>query len=367
MAAFPEYRARRIRDHAVLREMVAETSLERRRLVQPLFVKEGLSGRKPIESMPGQAQLSPEELVIEAKRVHEAGVPAVLLFGIPRAKDALGTSATSPEGIIPRSVAALKAALPDLAVIVDVCLCEYTDHGHCGVLTCGTGGPGFAQGFAGASQAASGTQATRSKRVGAKHPPYTVDNDATLERLAAMAVAAARAGADMVAPSDMMDGRVGAIRGALDAESFGHVPILSYAVKYASSFYGPFRDAAESAPKFGDRRGYQMDFRNSDEALREAAADVAEGADILLVKPALAYGDIIRRVKDRFGLPVAAYSTSGEYAMVEAAAARGWVQREPLIREILTGLRRAGADILITYWATEVAGQKGAPEFSGAL
>jgi porphobilinogen synthase len=322
----PAFRFRRLRDHAVLREMVAETSLERRRLVQPLFVKEGISGREPIESMPGQAQLSLEELVVEAGRAHEAGVPAVLLFGIPRTKDAAGTSATSPEGIIPRSVAALKAALPDLAVIVDVCLCEYTDHGHCGVI----------------------------REVAGRK---TVDNDATLERLAAMAVAAARAGADMVAPSDMMDGRVGAIRGALDATGFGHVPILSYAVKYASSFYGPFRDAAESAPKFGDRRGYQMDFRNSDEALREAAADVAEGADILLVKPALAYGDIIRRVKDRFGLPVAAYSTSGEYAMVEAAARMGWIQRDPLIREILTGLRRAGADILITYWATEVAGQ----------
>jgi len=306
--------------------MVAETSLERRRLVQPLFVKEGLSGRQPIESMPGQAQLSLEELVVEARRARVAGVPAVLLFGIPRRKDAAGTSAASPDGVVPRSVAALKAALPDLAVIVDVCLCEYTDHGHCGVIR---------------------------EAAGRK----TVDNDATLERLAAMAVAAARAGADLVAPSDMMDGRVGAIRRALDAEGFGHMPIMSYAVKYASSFYGPFREAAESAPKFGDRRGYQMDYRNSDEALREAAADVAEGADILLIKPALAFGDLIRRVKDRFGLPVAAYSTSGEYAMVEAAAARGWIQREPLIREILMGLRRAGADILITYWATEVAGQ----------
>jgi len=322
----PAFRFRRLRDHAVLREMVAETSLERRRLVQPLFVKEGISGRQAIESMPGQAQLSIEELIAEARRARVAGVPAVLLFGIPRAKDAAGTSATRPEGIIPRSVAALKAALPDLAVIVDVCLCEYTDHGHCGVI-----------------------REVAGRKI--------VDNDATCERLAAMALVAARAGADMVAPSDMMDGRVGAIRRALDAEGFGHVPIMSYAAKYASSFYGPFRDAAESAPKFGDRRGYQMDFRNSDEALREAAADVTEGADILLVKPALAYGDIIRRVKDRFGLPVAAYCTSGEYAMVEAAAARGWVQREPLVREILTGLRRAGADILITYWAAEVAGQ----------
>ena len=322
--AFPEYRGRRLRDHAVFREMVAETSLEPRRLVQPLFVKEGLKGRSPIPSLPGQAQLGLEELVVEAKRVCGVGVPAVLLFGIPRRKDAVGSSATEPEGIIPQSVRALKAAVPDLAVIVDVCLCEYTDHGHCGLVT---------------------EQGGR----------QTVDNDATLERLAEMAVVCAEAGADMIAPSDMMDGRIGAVRDALDACGLEQVPILSYAAKYASHFYGPFRDAAESPPKFGDRRGYQMDFRNSDEALREVAADLDEGADIVMVKPALAYGDIIRRVKDEFGVPVAAYNVSGEYAMVEAAAAAGWIDREAVIHEILTSLRRAGADIIISYWATEAA------------
>ena len=322
--AFPEYRARRLRDHAIFREMVAETTLEPRRLVQPLFVKEGLKGRSPIPSLPGQAQLGPKELVVEAQRVRDAGVPAVLLFGIPSKKDAEGSSATDPDGIIPQSIRALKTGVPDLAVIVDVCLCEYTDHGHCGLVT---------------------------ERGGRQ----TVDNDATLERLAEMAVVCAEAGADMVAPSDMMDGRIGAVRDTLDACGLEHVPILSYAAKYASHFYGPFRDAAESPPQFGDRRGYQMDFRNSDEALREVAADVDEGADIVMVKPALAYGDIIRRVKDAFGVPVAAYNVSGEYAMVEAAAANGWIDREAVIHEILTSLRRAGADIIISYWATEVA------------
>jgi porphobilinogen synthase len=250
----------------------------------------------------------------------------VLLFGIPEAKDAVGSSATAADGIVQRAVAAVKAGVPDLAVIVDVCLCEYTDHGHCGVLTevCGR---------------------------------KTVDNDATLDRLAEMAVTCARAGADMIAPSDMMDGRVGAIRESLDAASFSHVPIMAYSAKYASSFYGPFRDAAESPPQFGDRRGYQMDMRNSDEALREAAADIDEGADIVMVKPALAYGDIIRRIKETFRVPVAAYNVSGEYAMVEAAAKAGWINREPTIREIFVSLRRAGADIIISYWATEMAGK----------
>jgi porphobilinogen synthase len=323
---FPEFRFRRLRDHAVWREMVAETRLAPQHLVQPLFVKEGMKGRQPIASMPGQSQLGLDELVAEARRTREAGVPAVLLFGIPEAKDAIGSSATSADGIIQQAVAALKAAAPDLAVIVDVCLCEYTDHGHCGVLT----------------------------EVGGRR---TVDNDATLDRLAEMAVMSARAGADMIAPSDMMDGRVGAIREALDAADLTHVPIMAYSAKYASGFYGPFRDAAESPPQFGDRRGYQMDMRNSDEALREAAADLDEGADILMVKPALAYGDIIRRIKDTFHVPVAAYNVSGEYAMVEAAAAAGWIDREAVIREIFISLRRAGADIIISYWAAEMAGQ----------
>ena len=324
--SFPDFRARRLRDHAVLREMVAETRLAPQHLVQPLFVKEGLDGRRPIESLSGQAQLGLKELVVEAKRVRDAGVPAVLLFGIPREKDAVGSSATKPDGILQQAVRALKADVPQLAVLCDVCLCEYTDHGHCGLIT---------------------TVAGR----------QTVDNDATLERLAEMALSCAEAGADVVAPSDMMDGRVGAIRDALDGTGFAHVPIMSYAVKYASSFYGPFRDAAESPPQFGDRRGYQMDPRNSDEALREAQADLDEGADILIVKPALAYGDIIRRVKETFGVPVAAYNVSGEHAMVEAAAARGWINRDAVILEVLTSLCRAGADILITYWATEVAGR----------
>ena len=322
--AFPEFRARRLRDHAVFREMVAEASLAARHLVQPLFIKEDLKGRRPIESLPGQAQLGMDDLVAEARRARDAGVRAVLLFGIPREKDAVGSSATQADGVIQQAVRRLKADVPDLAAIVDVCLCEYTDHGHCGVLT----------------------------TVGGRQ---TVDNDATLERLAEMAVTCAEAGADMVAPSDMMDGRVGAIRDALDGEGLVHVPIMSYAAKYASSFYGPFREAAESPPQFGDRRGYQMDLRNAAEALREAGADLEEGADILLVKPALGYGDIIRRVKEAFGVPVAAYSVSGEYAMVEAAARQGWISREAVILEILTCLRRAGADILITYWATEVA------------
>ena len=340
---FPEYRARRLRDHAVFREMVAETSLEPRRLVQPLFVKEGLKGRSPIPSLPGQAQLGLEELLVEARRVRDAGAPAVLLFGIPSKKDAKGSSATDPDGIIPQSIRALKAAVPDLAVIVDVCLCEYTDHGHCGVI----------------SNAERGTRNAEWKSKKGKDGLLRVDNDATLERLAEMAVVCAEAGADMVAPSDMMDGRIGAVRDALDACGLEHVPILSYAAKYASHFYGPFRDAAESPPQFGDRRGYQMDFRNSDEALREVAADLDEGADIVMVKPALAYGDIIRRVKDEFGVPVAAYNVSGEYAMVEAAAAKGWIDREAVIHEILTSLRRAGADIIISYWAREVAERAG--------
>ena len=324
--AFPEFRARRVRDNPILREMVAETTLARRRLIQPLFIKEGLDGRKPIDSMPGQWQLDMEELVVEAKRARDAGVPAVLLFGVPTTKDATGSEAVNPKGITQRAIARLKKDVPDLAVVADVCLCEYTSHGHCGLIT---------------------------EVAGRK----TVDNDATLDELAEMAITCARAGADLIAPSDMMDGRVEAIRDALDGTGFPHVPIMAYSAKYASAFYGPFRDAAESPPQFGDRRGYQMDLRNGDEALREAAADLEEGADILMVKPALAYGDIIRRIKDRLGVPVAAYSVSGEYAMVEAAARAGWINRDAVILEILTCLCRAGADIVITYWATEAAGK----------
>ncbi|MFO8015358.1 MAG: porphobilinogen synthase [Phycisphaerae bacterium] len=322
---FPETRPRRLRDHPVLRRMVSETDLSPRRLVQPLFVKEGLTEPAPIPSMPGQRQFGPDGIAAEARRVADAGVPAVLLFGIPAEKDAEGSGASAPDGVVPQAIRAIKQAAPDLAVLADICLCEYTDHGHCGILTDVAG-------------------------------RTTVDNDATLPRLAAAAVACARAGADAVAPSDMMDGRVAAVRDALDSGDLSHVPIFSYAVKYASHFYGPFRDAAESPPSFGDRRGYQMDPANTDEALREAAEDLDEGADLVIVKPALAYGDIIRRVKETFGVPLAAYNVSGEYAMVEAAAERGWIDRDAVIREILLSLRRAGADVLITYWAAEVAG-----------
>jgi len=321
---FPDTRARRLRDHPVLRRMVAEMDLSPRRLIQPLFVKEALAEPAPIASMPGQRQFGPAQIAEEARRVAEAGVPAVLLFGIPAEKDAQGTQASAPDGVVQRAIGAIKQAAPDLAVIADICLCEYTDHGHCGVLGEAAGRP-------------------------------TVDNDATLPRLAAAAVSCARAGADAVAPSDMMDGRVGAIREALDEADLAHVPIFSYAVKYASHFYGPFREAAESPPAFGDRRGYQMDPANTDEALREAADDLDEGADLLIVKPALAYGDIIRRVKETFAVPVAAYTVSGACAMVEAAAARGWIDRQAVIREVLLSLRRAGADLVITYWAAEVA------------
>ena len=268
--------------------------------------------------------MSIDTLVERAGEVAAAGVPAVLLFGIPAKKDAVATSGTDPEGIIPRAVRALKEGLPDLVVITDVCLCEYTGHGHCGV------------------PAERGGQTV-------------IDNDRTLELLARMAVAHAAAGADMVAPSDMMDGRVGALRRALDAESFEHVPIMSYAAKYASSFYGPFREAAESPPQFGDRRGYQMDVRNGDEALREVRLDLEEGADVVLVKPALPCLDIVHRVKRAFGVPVAAYQVSGEYAMIKAAAERGWVEERPAVVESLTAIRRAGADLVVTYFAVEAA------------
>jgi porphobilinogen synthase len=317
---FPFTRLRRLRRTEGLRRLVRETRLSPEQLVLPLFVRPGQAQRRPIESMPGCFQLSVDELVKDARAAAEAGVPAVLLFGIPPAKDPAGSEAYAESGIVPRAVRALKKELPDLVVVTDVCLCEYTDHGHCGVVRDGQ-----------------------------------VDNDATLELLAQVAVSHARAGADLVAPSDMMDGRVAAIRKALDAAGLAQTPILSYAAKYASSFYGPFRDAAESPPKFGDRRGYQMDPANGAEALREVALDLEEGADIVMVKPALAYLDIIWRVKERFGVPVAAYNVSGEYAMVKAAAEKGWLDERRVVLEVLTALRRAGADLLITYHAREAA------------
>lgn len=317
---FPEYRARRLRRTPNLRRMIRETTLAADDFIYPMFSIHGDNIRREIPSMPGIYQQSIEHLVDEACEVFDLGIPAVMLFGLPEQKDPLGSDAYSDQGIIQRSIAAIKAEVPELTVITDVCLCEYTDHGHCGVIK-----------------------------------DQEVDNDATLQLLAAEALSHARAGADMVAPSDMMDGRVAAIREMLDANGFSHLPIMSYAVKYASAFYGPFRDAADSAPQFGDRRSYQMDPANRREALREAALDVQECADFLMVKPAMAYLDIIREVRDHFELPLAAYNVSGEYAMLKAAAANGWIDHDKVMLELLTGIKRAGADLIISYHAKEAA------------
>ena len=320
MSRFPAARPRRLRRTEALRRLVRETRVTVEQLVQPLFVVPGSGVERPVASMPGVVQHSVDRVAEECRRLADVGVPAVILFGIPERKDATGSGATAADGIVPRALTAIRKAAPGLVVLTDVCLCEYTDHGHCGVVRDGD-----------------------------------VDNDATLPLLAAEALAHARAGADVVAPSDMMDGRVGAIRAALDGAGFAHLPILSYAAKFASGLYGPFRDAAESTPAFGDRRSYQMDPANGDEALREVALDLEEGADVVMVKPALPYLDVIRRVKDRFGVPVAAYQVSGEYAMVKAAAARGWIEERRVVEESLTAIRRAGADLVITYWAGAVA------------
>jgi porphobilinogen synthase len=303
---------------------VRETMLAPDDLIQPFFVREGRGERRPVRSMPGVEQLSVDQLLKDARAVHKLGVPAVILFGVPSKKDAAGSGADDPHGIVQTATRALKNALPDLAVITDLCLCEYTDHGHCGPLA---GGP-------------------RGRDV---------DNDATLERLRSVAVAQAEAGADIVAPSGMMDGAVKAIRGALDEAGHSHLPIMAYAAKFASAFYGPFRDAAASAPSFGDRKTYQMDPANRREAVREVSLDIGEGADILMVKPALAYLDVIREVRDRFDVPVAAYNVSGEYAMVKAAAAKGWVDAAAVAREILLSIKRAGADMILTYHARDIA------------
>ena len=320
MASFPEYRARRLRRTSALRNLVRETSLRPSQLVLPLFVRNGTKLRNPIGSMPGVAQTSPDELLRDVQRAASVGVGGVILFGIPDTKDSAGSEAWDGDGAVQRSIRLLKEEVPDIVVITDVCMCEYTEHGHCGVLENGE-----------------------------------VNNDATLELLARVSVSHAVAGADMIAPSDMMDGRVGAIRTALDDKGFSQTPILSYAAKYASAYYGPFREAAESAPKSGDRKGYQMDPGNADEALREVLADIEEGADAVMVKPAGAYLDIIRRVKDATGYPVAAYQVSGEYAMIKAAAERGWLDGERVMMESLLGIRRAGADFIVTYFATEAA------------
>jgi len=346
---FPAERPRRLRRTEALRSLVRETTLAPDDLVWPLFAVPGERVRRAVASMPGVFQLSVDELVAEAQAGHEAGVRSVILFGVPEHKDATGSTAWDEGGVVPRAVRALKERVPGLLVMTDVCMCEYTDHGHCGVLAASRAGvPGRDPG----RRAGSGELSPAA---------LDVDNDATLQLLAREAVAHARAGADLVAPSDMMDGRVAAIRTALDEQGYADLPILSYAAKFAGAFYGPFRDAAESAPREGpgiprDRRSYQMDPANAREALREVALDVAEGADAVMVKPAVPYLDIVRMVKERFDLPVAAYHVSGEYAMIKAAAERGWIDEDRVALETLLCCRRAGADFILTYCARHVAG-----------
>jgi porphobilinogen synthase len=318
--SFPQTRLRRLRKTEILRNMVRETVVSLDDLIMPLFVCPGTNVRNPISSMPGNSQLSVDLLVEECKSLVSKGIKSVLLFGIPESKDEHGLVACSADGIVQKAIRAIKAEISDIMVVADVCNCEYTTHGHCGTIVNGD-----------------------------------VDNDLTLVTLAKQSVSLAEAGADIIAPSDMMDGRVGKIREALDANGFSNIPIMAYSAKYASAFYGPFREAAESAPKFGNRATYQMDSANSNEALREIEQDLIEGADIVMVKPALSYLDVIRRVKDNFNIPIAAYNVSGEFSMVKAAAANGWIDEERIIKEILTSIKRAGADIIITYHAPQMA------------
>jgi len=320
MSNFPITRLRRLRQNEMFRSLVRETHLQVDQLVYPLFISEGLTKAKDILSMPGIKQWSLHDVGQEIERIVKLGIRAVLLFGIPVKKDERGSEAYNEKGIIQKAIKKIKKLAPDLLVITDVCLCEYTSHGHCGIIQ-----------------------------------NNDVANDASLQLLSDMALSHAQAGADMVAPSDMMDGRIGSIREILDTHHFSSVPIMAYSAKYASAFYGPFRDAAESTPKFGDRKAYQMDPPNVREALREIELDIAEGADIIMVKPALAYLDVIRRARERFDLPLAAYNVSGEYAMVKAAAQKGWIDEKRIVLEILTGIRRAGANIIITYFASQVA------------
>jgi porphobilinogen synthase len=322
VSSFPQYRPRRLRRTAALRNLVRETHLAPSQLVLPVFVREGKKLRRPVGSMPGVNQTSVDEMLRDAAAAAKARVGGIILFGVPETKDAIGSSAWDERGAVQMGVTALKKEVPELVVMTDVCMCEYTDHGHCGILKNGE-----------------------------------VDNDATLELLSRAALSHARAGADIVAPSDMMDGRVRAIRSSLDDAGFSDVSILSYAAKYASAYYGPFREAAESAPQIGDRRGYQMDPGNAQEAMREVLADIEEGADAVMVKPAGPYLDIVSRVKSETGYPVAAYQVSGEYAMICAAADRGWIERDRVMMESLLGIRRAGADFIVTYFATEAAKQ----------
>jgi porphobilinogen synthase len=319
---FPDYRPRRLRQSESFRKMIRETSFSVNNLIYPMFVVFGKGVRRPISSMPGIFQLSIDELIKEAKEVHSLQIPAVILFGIPDKKDEKASGAYDPNGIIQRAMKALKEKVPDLIVIGDVCLCEYMSHGHCGII---------------------------------REKGHDVDNDATLELLARTALSQAKAGADMVAPSDMMDGRVAEIRQALDENGFENIPIMAYSAKYASAFYGPFRVAAESAPKFGDRKGYQMDPANVREAIREVSLDVEEGADIIMIKPALPYLDVICRIREEFDLPVAAYNVSGEYAMIKAAAKQGWLDEKKVIMETLLSIRRAGADLILSYFAKQAA------------
>lgn len=317
---FPIYRPRRLRKSEMLRKMVRETALAPDDFILPLFVTFGKDVKKPISSMPGHFQLSVDNIIKEAREVRVLGIPSVILFGIPEHKDEKGSSAHDPKGPVQEAIRAIKETAPDIVVVTDVCMCEYTSHGHCGIIK-----------------------------------NNDVDNDATLELLAGEALSHARAGADIIAPSDMMDGRVSAIRGMLDDNGYSNIPIMSYAAKYASAFYGPFREAADSTPSFGDRRSYQMDPHNSDEAIREAALDIQEGADIVMVKPALPYLDIIRRIKDEFGYPTAAYNVSGEFSMIKAAAEKGWIDHDRAMMESLVSIKRAGADMILTYFAKEAA------------
>jgi porphobilinogen synthase len=334
---FPTIRLRRLRQNEALRSLVRETRLSPASLVYPMFVCPGQRVRKEVRSMPGVFNLSVDEAVEEARQAHALGIPSVILFGLPDKKDEMATGAWAEDGIVQRASRALKRELPDLVILGDVCLCEYMSHGHCGVVR------------------ATGPQSLGAAVAAPTANEYEIDNDASLELLARTAVSLARAGVDVIAPSDMMDGRVAAIRKALDAAGFSHTPILSYAAKFASGFYGPFREAADSAPQFGDRRSYQMDGANLHEAMREIALDIEEGADIIMIKPAMPYLDVIAAARERFDLPVAAYQVSGEYAMIEAAARNHWIDRERVLLEALVSIRRAGASIILTYYAKQAA------------
>ena len=323
---FPKYRPRRLRSNKLLRELIRETHLSVKDLIMPLFVRPGDGIKNEISSMPGNYQFSVDTLVEEVKEIATLGIPGVILFGIPSTKDESGTEAYADDGIIQKAIRAIKENVSDILVITDVCMCEYTNHGHCGYIK-------------------------KDEKTG----EYQIDNDETLKLLSKEALSHAEAGVDIVAPSDMMDGRVGAIRDILDDNGYDNIPIMSYAAKYASAYFGPFRDAAESPPSFGDRRTYQMDTPNSEEAIREVALDIEEGADIVMVKPALPYLDIIRLIKDQFGYPVAAYNVSGEFSMVKAAHEKGWLDEKAVALETLIGIKRAGADIILTYWAKDAA------------